>query len=73
VIAPRSMAAMAARPLLFGGGNRADVLRLVADLCERLAAWIERDHCLGDMAHDESARVTEVVRLLRSAATTAEP
>lgn len=60
------------RPLLFRGGNRTEVLRLVADLCSRLATWIERDHCAASAEPRERARMVDVARLLRSTAAAAQ-
>jgi hypothetical protein len=54
-------------PLLFGGGSRVDVLRLVAAISARLAGWIERDHFHSETRADERARMANLVRLLRSA------
>ena len=60
------------RPLLFRGGNRTEVLRLVADLCARLAIWLERDHCVVAGEPGERARMVDVVQLLRSTAAAAQ-
>jgi hypothetical protein len=54
-------------PQLFGGGNRTDVLHLVAAISARLAGWIERDHFHSEIPPDELARMANLVRLLRSA------
>jgi hypothetical protein len=54
-------------PLLFGGGSRTEVLRLVATISAQLAGWIERDHFHSDVPLGERARMANLVRLLRLA------
>ena len=64
--------ALRTQPLLFRGGSRAQVMRLVGELCTRLASWVERDHYDSVDAPRERARMGDLVRLLRAAAATAQ-
>jgi hypothetical protein len=71
MIAPRPLISTRVPPLILGGGSRGEALRLVANISMRLADWIERDHCHGNIGREERQRTADLVQLLRSAASAA--